>query len=59
MVYIEPKQDVNGERAQIVLDMITEAWDEGNFSPYLHTVEFDRRLNQQEPAESWWKRCFG
>ena len=59
LVYIEPHQDKTGERAQIVLDMITDAWNEGNFSPYIHTVEFDRRLNQLKSGKSWWKRWFG
>jgi hypothetical protein len=56
LVYIEPRQDRDGRRVKVMLDMITEAWDRGDLSPYIHSVDFDRRLADQGRRPGLWQR---
>ena len=57
--YLEPLQDKEGKRAAVVLAMIIEAWNDENLSPFINTIEFDRRLAALERRPSCWQRLFG
>ncbi len=57
--YIAPYQDRDRRRAKVVLEMITEAWDDNNMAPFINTLEFERRLANTRRRPSWWKRLFG
>ncbi len=59
LAYIDPKQDKDGTRAKIALELIEEAWSRGDMSPYLHSVVFDRRLAEQEKKPNLWECLFG
>ncbi len=56
--YISPCLDVDGKRAQVVIEMIEEAWDAGNMAPFINTLEFERRLALLKAPPPWWRRLF-
>ncbi len=56
--YLEPCLDKDGKRAKLVLDMIAEARNHNDLSPYINTAVFDRRLAAQQQEQIWWKRLF-
>ena len=57
--YLEPLLDKDGQRAKLVLDLITEAWDCNNLSPHINAPIFDRRLAELDKPRSFWRRLVG
>jgi hypothetical protein len=57
--YLDPAIDKNGERARLVLDLVNEAWSEGNMSPYISARIFDSQLAKRHRKPSLWQRIFG
>ena len=57
--YLEPRQDRDGKRAAVVVEMIDHAWNDGDLAPFINTVEFDRRLAARERSPNVWRRLFG
>ncbi len=57
--YLDPFYDKDGQRAKLVRDLITEAWNQDDLAPYINAPTFDRRLAELKRPRSLFHRMIG